>query len=128
MNRRCPQTSAPKRKIFAASSAKSLALAILAVPLLAACGVTSRMEPYKQTDAVLNEGEQVVILARRHHANHEAEQEFINCISDSLSRGSNGIGVHPSSLFEDKCIRGSSRRWRHSARTISPRCSKGRAS
>ncbi|MFO7285527.1 MAG: hypothetical protein C0P79_001640 [Gammaproteobacteria bacterium] len=60
------------------------------------------MEPYKQTDAVIDDGERVVILARRHHANHEAEQEFINCISDSLSKGKDGIAVHPSSEFEDK--------------------------
>lgn len=102
MNLRCPQTSAPDGKKLAVGAAKRTALALLAVPLLASCGVTSRMEPYKQTDAVLNDGEQVVILARRHHANHEAEQEFINCIGDSLSKGSNGIGVHPSNQFEDK--------------------------
>jgi hypothetical protein len=45
----------------------------VALPLLAACGVTSRMEPYKQSDAVIEEGEHVVILARKQHANHEAE-------------------------------------------------------
>jgi hypothetical protein len=78
-------------------------LALLAVPLIAACGTTSRMEPYKRTDAVINEGEQVVILARKHHANHEAEAEFVNCISDSLAKGSrgNGLSVHASKAFED---------------------------
>jgi hypothetical protein len=74
---------------------------LLAVPLLASCGITSRMEPYKQTDAVIGEGEQVVLLARKHHANREAEQGFIDCLSDSLARGSDGLEVHASTEFED---------------------------
>src|SRR3954464_631076 len=57
------------------------------LPLLAACGVTSRIEPFKQTDAVLSAGENVVILARKQHANHEAEEDFVQCISDSLAGG-----------------------------------------
>jgi hypothetical protein len=76
-------------------------LALLAVPLIASCGVTSRMEPYKQTDAVINDGERVVILARKHHANREAEQDFVECISDSLAKGSSGLAVHSSTAFED---------------------------
>jgi hypothetical protein len=76
-------------------------LPLLALPLLASCGITSRMEPYKQTDAVISEGEQVVLLARKHHANREAEQGFIDCLSDSLARGSDGLEVHPSTEFED---------------------------
>ena len=78
------------------------ALAVGALSLLAGCGTTSRMEPYKQTDAVISDGEQVVVLARRHHATHEAEQRFVDCISDALARGSEGIAVHPSTAFEDK--------------------------
>ena len=35
-----------------------------ALPLIGACGVTARLEPYKQTDAVISEGEHVVVLAR----------------------------------------------------------------
>src|SRR5690606_9244632 len=77
-------------------------LALLALPLLVSCGVTSRMEPYKQTDAVISDGEQIVILARKHHANREAEQEFIDCIGDSLSKGRTGLEVHSSTAFEDK--------------------------
>lgn len=77
-------------------------LALLSLPLLVSCGVTSRMEPYKQTDVVINDGEQIVILARKHHANREAEQEFIDCISESLSKGRTGLEVHSSTAFEDK--------------------------
>jgi hypothetical protein len=73
----------------------------LTAPVLAACGVTSRMEPYKQTDAVIGEGEHVVILARKQHATHEAEADFVQCISDALVKGSKGLDVHSSTEFED---------------------------
>jgi hypothetical protein len=73
-----------------------------ALPLLAACGITARMEPYKQTDAVIAEGEQVVILARKQHSSHEAEEEFVQCISDGLAKGDEGLTVHSSRDFEDK--------------------------
>jgi hypothetical protein len=69
--------------------------------LVSACGVTSRLEPYKQTDAVIGDGEQVVVLARKNHANREAEEDFVDCISDALADGKNGIAVHSSTEFED---------------------------
>jgi hypothetical protein len=78
------------------------AAVVVALPLFAACGITSRMEPYKQSDAVIHEGEQVVILARKQHATHEAEEDFVQCISDSLSKGSKGLDVYTSKEFEDK--------------------------
>jgi hypothetical protein len=98
MKLRCPPSSAVERR---ARPARAL-LPLLAIPLLASCGITSRMEPYKQTNAVIGDGEQVVILARKHHANREAEQGFIDCLSDSLARGNDGLQVHPSTDFEDK--------------------------
>jgi hypothetical protein len=73
-----------------------------ALPLLAACGITARMEPYKQTDAVIADGEQVVVLARKQHATHEAEEDIIECISDGLAKGNEGLAVHSSKEFEDK--------------------------
>jgi len=69
--------------------------------LLNACGVTARMEPYKQTNVVIGEGDQVVVLARKHHATHEAEEGFVECVSDSLARGRNGIDVYSTKEFED---------------------------
>jgi hypothetical protein len=95
---RCPPISAAS----GSSVVCRTLLPLLALPLLASCGVTSRMEPYKQTNAVINDGEQVVILARKHHANREAEQDFIDCISNSLSRGQDGLAVHASAQFEDR--------------------------
>jgi hypothetical protein len=60
------------------------------------------MEPYKQTNSVINDGEQIVILARKHHATHETESDFIDCISDGLTDGRDGLLVHSSTEFEDK--------------------------
>jgi len=78
-----------------------LLISVLCMPLVVACSTTSRLEPYKQTDAVLQDGDGVVILARRHHATHEAEQDFVDCISDSLASGKREISVYNSTEFED---------------------------
>lgn len=72
------------------------------VPLIGACGITARIEPYKQSDAVIAEGEHVVVLARKQHSNHEAEEDFVQCISDGLAKGDEGLDVHASKEFEDK--------------------------
>lgn len=80
---------------------RNFALPLIAAGLLAGCGTTTRLEPYKETNAVINEGEQVVVLARKHHATHEAEQDFVECISDALATGDEKIKVHDSALFED---------------------------
>lgn len=86
----------PPRSVYG-----GVAIVLVATSLLSACGVTARMEPYKQSNVVISEGEQVVVLARKHHANHEAEGDFVECISDALARGSNGISVHSSREFEN---------------------------
>src|SRR5262249_686831 len=70
-------------------------------PLFGACGVESRMEPYKQTDVVISKGEQLVVLARKEHSNHEAEEGFVQCISEALARGDGRLEVHPTKEFED---------------------------
>ncbi len=80
---------------------RGLLLAALAGSALTACSTTARFEPYKATDAVIESGDGVVVLARRHHSTHEAEQEFIDCISDALARGKEDIVVHNSTEFED---------------------------
>src|SRR5690606_20293350 len=84
------------------AAGRALVAGLLTLPFLAACGVTSRIEPYKQTDTVIRDGEHVVILARKHHATHEAEEDFVQCIADDLSRGSSSLDVFSSQEFEDK--------------------------
>ena len=85
-------SSRPVRNVF---------LAAMAGPLLLACSTTSRLEPYKQTNAVINDGDGVVVLARKQHASHEAEQDFVDCISDALASTDDNIVVHDSVEFED---------------------------
>ncbi len=105
MQLRYPHLQSLRSRIEPVMKGRSRIPAVIAglaiVPLLAACGVTSRMEPYKRTDAVINDGDQVVVLARKHHATHETEAEFVECISDALSRGNDGLEVHSSTQFED---------------------------
>lgn len=97
MNRHCLQTLA------ATTSTRAQALAAaLAVSILAGCSVTSRMEPYKRTEAVIGEGEQVVVLARKHHATHETEAAFVECVAGALASGSDGLEVHDTVAFEDQ--------------------------
>jgi hypothetical protein len=82
-------------------SSCGLLVVLAAASALTGCSTTSRLEPYKQTDAVLKQGEGVVVLARRHHSTHEAEEDFIDCISDSLASSKLDIVVHDSTQFQD---------------------------
>jgi len=70
-------------------------------PLFASCGVETHLEPYKQTDVVVSKGEQLVVLARKQHSNHEAEEGFVQCISDALKKGDGRLEVHSTKAFED---------------------------
>jgi hypothetical protein len=90
------------RTLADATAARPWLLAAALFPLLASCGTTSRMEPYKNTDSVIAEGEHVVILARKQHATHEAEEDFVQCISTALTRGDRKLDVHSTKDFEDK--------------------------
>jgi hypothetical protein len=78
-----------------------LSVTLLSTLLTAGCGVTTRLEPYEEVDVVMAEGEQVVVLARKHHTSHEAETSFTECISDNLASGRDGVAVHPTTEFED---------------------------
>lgn len=83
-------------------SAMPKLIAIVVMSMVAAgCGITSRLEPYKQTSAVIQEGEHVVVLARKHHATHETEQEFVQCVSEALADSKHTILVQDSTEFED---------------------------
>ena len=97
MSRHCLQ------RLAATTSTPAQALAAaIAVSFVAGCSVTSRMEPYKRTDAVINEGEQVVVLARKHHSTHETEAAFVDCVAGALASGSDGLEVHDTVAFEDQ--------------------------
>ena len=97
-----PYYSKKRLSIIRAMAPRSYLLALISLGILCGCSVTSRLEPYKQTDAVLGEDDRVVILPRRHHASHEAERSFIDCVSNGLAQGDEGLGVHISTIFEDR--------------------------
>ena len=71
-----------------------------AAPSSPAGGITITIRPGYGTGTT--NGEQIVILARKHHATHETEADFIECISEGLSDGREGLLVHSSTEFEDK--------------------------
>lgn len=97
-----PAGSQPRHRSLNSVGRLRLLGIVVAVPLIGACGITARIEPYKQSDAVIAEGEHVVVLARKQHSNHEAEEDFVQCISDGLAKGDDGLDVHASKEFEDK--------------------------
>ena len=97
MSRQCLQRLAGTTSFRA-----HVVVAAIAVSILAGCSVTSRMEPYKRTAVVIGDGEQVVILARKHHSTHETEAAFVDCVSDALAQGTNGLEVHDTVTFEDQ--------------------------
>ena len=99
MTLRCRQTIQSRISVV---QLQKVCVALVVATIVSACGVTARMEPYKQTSSVIGDGEQIVILARKHHATHETEADFIECISEGLSDGREGLLVHSSTEFEDK--------------------------
>src|SRR4029078_5379750 len=88
----------PRTSSFAA---RPWLLAAALGPLFASCGVETHLEPDKQTDVVVSKGEQLVVLARKQHSNHEAEEGFVQCISDALGKGESRLEVHSTKAFED---------------------------
>jgi len=74
-------------------------LALLTLPL-AAC-VTSRIEDQRQGVTGIEEGEGVVIMAKSYHLGNETESKFIDCVGDSMGRGSSGLRVIPHQDFVD---------------------------
>lgn len=74
--------------------------AALAATLLGAC-VTSRVENIREGVTGLEEGEGIVIMAKSYHLGNETEAKFINCVGNSIGRGSSGLRVIPNNEFVD---------------------------
>ena len=101
MRLRCRQK---RPSITESVNPRAILLASISLGILSGCGVTARIEPYKETEAFLAEGEQVGVLARKHHAGLEAEEDFVSCVSDGLAGPyyqTGGLNVHDSTAFED---------------------------
>ena len=68
---------------------------------LSAC-TTTTVDEYREnnTALTLNSDERVVVLGRRHYADHETEPDFIDCIGEKLEEDK-GISVLPEKEFVD---------------------------
>ena len=67
---------------------------------LGACA-TTRVEQSRQTDAVLGDGEAMVILGRATYNDRETEESFTDCLADILRQGSNPIRLVSEDQFKD---------------------------
>jgi len=67
---------------------------------LSAC-VTSRIENIREGATGIAEGEGIVIMAKSYHLGNETEAKFINCVGNSIGRGSSGLRVIPNTEFVD---------------------------
>ena len=81
-------------------SRSRLLVALGCAAALTAC-VTSRVENSREAATGLAEGEAVVIMAKSYHLGNETEAKYINCIENSLARGSGGLRVIPRDEFVD---------------------------
>ncbi|NOX68108.1 MAG: hypothetical protein GXP15_02895 [Gammaproteobacteria bacterium] len=67
---------------------------------LGAC-VTSSIEGEREGVTGLETGEGVVIMAKSYHLGNETENDFINCVGNSIGRGREGLRVVPNQEFVD---------------------------
>lgn len=78
-------------------------LPLLAIALLSLCCgcVTTTVQEIRQASTGIASNESVVVLGRHNNSADESEDEFISCVSNNLSGGSNGVGVVPEAQFVD---------------------------
>ena len=69
-------------------------LTILLLGSIIASGcVTQRVENIREGKTGLAEGEGIVIMAKSYHLGNETETQFIDCVGDSVGRGSGALRV-----------------------------------
>jgi hypothetical protein len=73
---------------------------LVASVALSGC-VTQRVENIREGATGLEEGEGIVIMAKSYHLGNETEAKFINCVGDSVGRGSQKLRVIPNNEFVD---------------------------
>ena len=77
-------------------------LTILLLGSIIATGcVTQRVENIREGKTGLAEGEGIVIMAKSYHLGNETETQFIDCVGDSVGRGSDALRVIPNDEFVD---------------------------
>jgi len=77
-----------------------LLTSLLAIIALNGC-TTASVQDVRKGGTGINAGEAVVIMAKSYHLGNETEAKYIQCVEDSLARGSKGLRVIPSNEFVD---------------------------
>lgn len=62
---------------------------------------TTEIDQFRQSETSVAGHESIVILGRRQKNAYETEEDFVACVADVVSRGSNGIEVIPEDHFLD---------------------------
>ncbi len=76
---------------------KATLLAALLIGL-SAC-TTTEIDEFRQVDTQVEFDESIVILGRRQNNAYETEGDFVECVANVVSSGSDGINVIPENLF-----------------------------
>jgi hypothetical protein len=67
---------------------------------LAGC-VTATVQEVREARTGISEDDLVVVLGRRHKTSSETETDFIDCVSEKITRKSNGVNVMSEGEFVD---------------------------
>jgi hypothetical protein len=67
---------------------------------LAGC-VTATVQEVREAHTGIGEDDRVVVLGRRHKSRNETETDFIDCVSEQITRKSDGVNVMSESEFVD---------------------------
>jgi hypothetical protein len=81
-------------------SRSALLCLLLAGAMLTGC-MTTRVEESKNTKTGIGADERIVILEASYHNGNETEDGFVDCISDRVQKGRNGLRVYPDEAFVD---------------------------
>jgi hypothetical protein len=75
---------------------------VLAGGVLALTGcVSTTVQEMRQATTGIDDGEAVVVLGRRHHAQTGTEDAFVQCVGRTMNTGRNGVSVIGESDFVD---------------------------
>ena len=74
---------------------------LLLIAGLGGCQTTTVIDKSSEDAMLMESGEAIVVLGRRHTVEHETEVDFIDCVGESLAKNDAGINVIPERAFLD---------------------------
>ena len=77
-----------------------LGAACLCAATLSGC-VTATVQEVREAHTGIDAGDRVVVIGRRHKTNSETETDFIDCVSEQITRDDDGVDVMSASDFVD---------------------------